>query len=240
MQFDLDTKGDLGSFVKLFTLSQEAGMNTEHVIKILRLADDDLLRLEGRYYNLKSEVKSLEAKKENLIRIMQDYDNQVKALGKSFDNYCRLCQEEEVKLGDLQRKRLKAEALVNHFENNHKAYLRIKNAIEEKVYATLSNGASLLKLAIACVIHSIKSNPEQYVSLIYGKYSPANYNLPSHSVHTDDYSTQDLKILANDAANLYSILAKDLVDEILNNYNICTSQPSMQSLSPSDLDLTSN
>ena len=62
---------------------------------------------------------------------------------------------------------------------------------------------------------------------MYGKYSPANYNLPSHSVHTDDYRTQDLKILANNAANLYSILAKDLVDEILNNYNIGTSQPSI-------------
>ena len=79
-------------------LSKEAGLNTEHVVRILRLADNDLLRLEGRYYNLKSEVKSLEAKKENLIRIMQDYDNQITALGKSFDNYCRLCQEEENKL----------------------------------------------------------------------------------------------------------------------------------------------
>ncbi len=72
--------------------------------------------------------------------------------------------------------------------------------LEEKVYSTLSNGASLLKLAVTCVVHSIKSNPEQYVSLMYGKYSPTNYNLPSHSVHTDDYSTQDLKILlTNDA-----------------------------------------
>jgi hypothetical protein len=162
------------------------------------------------------------------------------ALGKSFDNYCRLCQEEEVKLGDLQRKRLKTEALVNHFENNDKEYLRIKNAIEEKAYTALSNGASLLKLAIACVIHSIRSNPELYVSIMYGKYSPANYNRPSHSVHTDDYSTQDFKILANDAANLYGILAKDLVDEFLSDYNISTSQPSIQSISQSDLDLTSN
>ena len=183
----LETKGDLGSFVKLYKLSKEADLNAEHVARILRLADNDLLRLEGRYYDLKSEVKSLEAKKENLIRIMQDYDNQVKALGKSFDDYCRLCQEEEVKLGDLQRKRLKAEALVNHFENNHKEYLRIKNAIEEKVYATLSNGASLLKLALACVIHSIRSNPEQYASLMYGKYLAVNYNMPSYSVHTCDY-----------------------------------------------------
>ena len=92
--------------MKLYKLSKEAGLNAEHVIRILKLADDDLLRLEGRYYNLKSEVKSLEAKKESLIRIIQDYDNQLTALGKSFDSYCRLCQEEEDKLTDLQRKRL--------------------------------------------------------------------------------------------------------------------------------------
>ena len=94
----LQTKGDLGSFVKLYNLSKAAGLNAEHVIRILRLADDDLPSLEGRYYNLKSEVKSLEAKKESLIRIIQDYDNQVTALGKSFDSYCRLCQEEEDKI----------------------------------------------------------------------------------------------------------------------------------------------
>ncbi len=104
----LETKGDLGSFVKLYKLSKEAGLNTEHVVRILKLADNDLPRLEGRYYNLKSEVKSLEAKKENLIRIMQDYDNQVKALGKSFDSYCRLCQEEEIRLTDLQRQEIES------------------------------------------------------------------------------------------------------------------------------------
>jgi hypothetical protein len=109
---------------------------------------------------------------------------------KFFDNYCQLCQKEECKLADLQGKRLKEEALVNHFENNDKEYLRIKNAIEEKVYATLSNGASLLKLAVACVIHSIRSNPEQYVSLMNGEYSPTNYNLPFHPVKTDDCSMQ--------------------------------------------------
>ena len=92
-------------------MSKEAGLNAEHVIRILKLADYDLPSLEGRYYNLKSEVKSLEAKKESLIRIMQDYDNQVTTLGKSFDNYCRLCQEEENKLTDLQRKDCKQKLL---------------------------------------------------------------------------------------------------------------------------------
>ena len=142
-------------------------------------------------------------RREGLIRIIRDYDNQVKALGKSFDSYCRLCQEEESRLTDLQRQRLQAEALVSHFQNNNEEYVKIRSVVEHKVYSTLSNVASLLKLAVSSVIHSIRSNPEQYASLMYGKYSPANYNLPSYSVHTDDYGKQDLKILANDAAKLY-------------------------------------
>ena len=81
--------------MKLYKLSKAAGLNADHVIRILNLADGDLLSLESRYYNLKSELKTLEERKESLIRITQDYDNQLTALSKSFDNYCRLCQEEE-------------------------------------------------------------------------------------------------------------------------------------------------
>ena len=216
-------------------MSKEAGLNTEHVIKILKLADDDLLRLEGRYYNLKSEVKSLEEKKESLIRIMQDYDNQVNALGKSFDSYCRLCQEEEIRLTDLQRKRLQAEALVSHFQNNNEEYVKIRKVVEHKVYSTLSNVALLLKLAVYSVIHSIRNNPEQYISLIQDNFSSARYNTPYHPFYTDDYPTQHFEtILENDAAKMYSNLAKNLIDEILSRYDISTTQSSLPLILPSD------
>ena len=235
IQYIWKQKEILGSFVKLFTLSQEAGLNTEHVIKILRLADDDLLRLEGRYHNLKSEVKSLEEKKESLIRIVQDYDNQVKALGKSFDSYYRLCQEEEIRLTDLQRQRLKAEALVSHFQNNNEEYVKIRKVVEHKVYSTLSNVALLLKLAVYSVIHSIRNNPEQYISLIQDNFSSARYNTPYHPFYTDDYPTQHFEtILENDAAKMYSNLAKNLIDEILSRYNISTTQSSLPLILPSD------
>ena len=230
----LETKGDLGSFVKLYMLSKAAGLNAEHVVSILKLADNDLLRLEGKYYNLKSEVSSLEAKEEKLIRIMQDYDNQVKALGKSFDSYCRLCQEEEIRLTDLQRQRLKAEALVSHFENNDKEYLEIKSVVEKKVFAVLSEGAHLLKLAVSSVIHSMRNNPEQYISLIWDNFSSANYNIPSYPVYTNNYITQDFEaLLLNDVTKIYSLLSKDLVDEILSNYDISSSQSSLPLILPS-------
>ena len=89
-----ETNGNLGPIVQLYNLSREAGLNAEHIVRILKFADDDLPRLEGRCYNLKLEVKYLEAKKENLVRIMHEYENQVSVLGRSFDNYCRLCTEE--------------------------------------------------------------------------------------------------------------------------------------------------
>jgi transposase len=223
----LETKGDLGSFVTLYKLSKAAGLNADHVIRILKLADYDLPSLEGRYYNLKSEVKSLEEKKESLIRIIQDYDNQVTALGKSFDSYCRLCQEEEGKLTDLQRKRLQAESLASHFENNNEGYVNIRNVVEHKVYSTLSNVTLLLKLAVSSVVHSIRNSPEQYISLIQDNFSSARYNTSSHPFYTEDYLTQHFEtILMNDATKMYSNLAKNLTDEILSTYDIGSSSQS--------------
>ena len=155
----LETRGDLASFVRLYKLSKESGLNAEHVVSILRLVDDNnLLYLEEKYHNLKLEVESLEEMTKSSIRTLQDYDIQLDALGKSFDNYCQLCQEQEVKLNDLQRKRLKAEALVRQFENNEE-YLKVRNVVEEKVYATLSNNVILLKLAVSSVIQSMRNNP---------------------------------------------------------------------------------
>ena len=217
----LETKGDLGSFVKLYKLSKAAGLNADHVVRILRLADGDLSSLESRYYSLMSELKTLEARKENIIRIIQDYDNQLTSLGKSFDSYCRLCQEEEEKLTVLQGKRLQTEALVNHFESNNEVYVKIRNVVEDNVYSTLSNAAVLLKFAVSSVIHSIRHNPEQYISLIQDSFSPARFNAPSQPFYTDDYLTQHFEtILANDAAKMYNNLATNMIDEILSRFEI--------------------
>lgn len=222
----LETKGDLGPFVNLYKLSREAGLNSEQVVNILRLADYDLLRLQGKYYNLKSEVRSLETKKESLIRIMQDYENQVIALGKLFDNYCRLCQDEEIKLTDLQRKRLKEESLLSQFENNDK-YLNIRNVVEEKVNSTLSNRAILLKLVVSCVLESIKKNPGLYISF-QNKFSSADHNIildPNHS--NNCYAHDCERMLAYDVAKLYNMLTGNLVDEILSKYDINTTQSAL-------------
>lgn len=236
----LETRGDLASFVRLYKLSKESGLNAEHVVSILRLVDDNnLLRLEEKYHNLKLEVESLEEMTKSSIRTLQDYDMQIDTLGKSFDNYCQLCQEQEIKLNDLQRKSLKAEALVRQFEDNDKGYHKIRNVVEEKVYDILSNNAILLKLAVASVIQSMRNNPEQYISLIRDNFSSMNYNVSYHPFHTNSYNIQYLEnTLLNDAAKVYNDLAKNLIDEILRS-DISSSQSSLPLILPSDQELTS-
>jgi hypothetical protein len=223
----LETNGDLWSFVKLYKLSKEAGLNAEHVVRILRLADDNnLLHLEEKYHNLKLEVASLEEMTKSSIRTLQDYDMQLDALGKSFDNYCQLCQEQEVKLNDLQRKRLKEEALVRQFENDKD--LKIRNVVKEKVYNTLSNGEILLKLAVSSVIQSIINNPEYYSLIVYDNLLPATHNTPSYLVNTNNWTTQSYEtILMNEAKKLYDELSKNLVEEILDKYDVGMSQSSL-------------
>ena len=137
--------------------------------------------------------------------------------------------------------RLQAEALVSHFENNNGVYVKIRSAVEHKVYTTLSNAALLLKLAVSSVIHSIRNIPEQYISLVQDSFSLARYNTPSHPFYTNDYLTQHFEtILVNDAAKMYNNLANNLIDEILSSYDIgSSSQSSLPLILPSDQELTS-
>jgi DNA repair exonuclease SbcCD ATPase subunit len=195
------------------------------------------LHLEEKYRNLKLEVDSLEEMTKSSIRTLQDYDTQLDAMGKSFDNYCQLCQEQEVKLNDLQKKRLKAETLVRQFENNDKEYHKIRNVVEEKVYDILSNNTILLKLAVASIIQSMRNNPEQYISLIRDNFLSTNYNIPHHPFYTNGYNTQYFEtILLNDATKVFDNLAKNLIDEILSVYDISSSQSSLPLILPSDQD----
>jgi transposase len=221
-----ETNGNLGPIVQLYNLSREAGLNAEHIVRILKFADGDLPHLEGRCYNLKSEVKYLEAKKENLVRIMHEYENQVSVLGRSFDNYCRLCTEEELKLNDLQRKKSNAEALVSHFENNE--YHKVRNFIKEKVYAILSKGEILLKLATFSVIQSIINNPEYYSLIINDTLLPATQTMTSNLVNTNNWTTQSYEaIIMNEARKLYEEISKNLVEKILDKYDVGVSQSSL-------------
>ncbi len=229
----LETKCDPEPFLKLYRLSKAAGLNVEDIIRIMRLANDNLFSLEYRYQNLQSEVYSLELEKQNLVKIIQSYDNQATALGKTLDSYFIRCKQEEEKLVDLQVKRIREENLIRQFQNNAD-YLKIREISDERVHHALSDRRRILKLAALSLIESIRANPEKYSSLIQSNTSPmADYNLPSfepyfmygqqqppeQQIQSKIYFIEDyVAMLSEDADKLLERLAIEVGDEVIEDY----------------------
>lgn len=96
-QIYLDTRCNLAPFLKLYKLIKAAAFNTEHVVRLLVVVNNDLPELDRRYYSLKSEVDSFEVRKQNVVSIIHEYDGQTTTLCKTFDRYCHSCEQEEKK-----------------------------------------------------------------------------------------------------------------------------------------------
>ena len=98
-QYDLsqiyeEVKDDIGSFVKLYRLSKTAGMNAQHIVKLLAIANNHLPAVGQRYEDLKREAYSLEGDKRNSTMILQELSDQISDLSNTRDS-CRLSCEEK-------------------------------------------------------------------------------------------------------------------------------------------------
>jgi len=70
-------------------------------------------------------------------------------------------------LKGLQQQREKLEAFVYNYKNNDEDYTKVIKSIENKTHDLLSDRKSFLKLAVFSLIHSMRTNPDKYTSLIY-------------------------------------------------------------------------
>jgi predicted nuclease with TOPRIM domain len=78
-------------------------MNIQHVVKLLRIANNDLRSVEVQFEKLKREISTEESEKQNLSKIIRIYKDQVTDLGKRFDSSCLSCEQEEDRLNELQK-----------------------------------------------------------------------------------------------------------------------------------------
>ena len=241
-----ELKDDIEPFLKLYWLTKAAGMNVQDVRRLLTLANNYLPSVQIRYDNLKREIGALEGEKRNATMVFQDLNNQIITMGKTLDSYRIECQKEKEELESLQQKRMKQEALVRQFENDNEAYNKIRNIAEEKVTDTLASKKELIRLAIFCVIESIRKDPDKYGPVIYynddtntssipSTTSPiaAYYNrqyYPSYMYRgreqhqQQDYLTKDsfkqdrLDVLKEESEKLFTSLEKMLVEEAIDQY----------------------
>jgi transposase len=227
-----ELRGDITPFLKLYRSAKAARMSEEHVVNLLRIANNNdnvnnnntnnnLPAVEHRYQKLKQEVNSLEIRKLNSNKTLQDLRKRISTSRNALDA-CVLTHKQQIeKISELQSKKIELEELVTRFENNSEEYLKINQTIRENVSSILSNAKSLLRLALDSLIESVRNDPVKYSPLIYcnnnmsmsttttnssymyGEQQQQQY-LPSQDYFIEHYTA----MLLHEAEKLYTKLVK--------------------------------
>jgi hypothetical protein len=240
-----EIKDDLYSFLEFYRLTKAARMGPSQVINLLKIANNDLASLQRRFEQLSRDVISLELEKQNSTRICQELSDKIASSRKREDYVRSCCQIEISRMDQLYKKERSLEGLVQFFEDNNETYLTIRNTVEEKVLGTLSNGKMLLKLALLSLVESIRNNPGKYSSLLYHNVSSSITDYSSQYYESYMYKQKQYTSYNNDgegsgamlieeAEKLYNKLAKELPDEIINDYASSIASSSLPLLPSSD------
>jgi hypothetical protein len=240
-----EIKDDLYSFLEFYRLTKAARMGPSQVISLLKIANNDLASVQRRFEQLSRDVISLELEKQNSTRICQELSDKIASSRKREDYVRSCCQIEISRMDQLYKKERSLEGLVQFFEDNNETYLTIRNTVEEKVLGTLSNGKMLLKLALLSLVESIRNNPGKYSSLLYHNVSSSTTDYSSQYYESYMYKQKQYTSYNNDgegsgamlieeAEKLYNKLAKELPDEIINDYASSIASSSLPLLPSSD------
>jgi transposase-like protein len=248
-------KDDIHHFVNLYILCKVARMDTQEVIKLLTIANNDLPSVEYRYEKLKREEASLKASNHNSAIIFKKLSDEISYLHDILDSYRSSCEEERRQMGELYQKMARQEALVDDFQNNSEEYIKITRAVGDKVLGVLSNTKVLLRYALLSITESIRNNPERFSSIFHNMSLITDYS--SSQDYTDSYMYGQIQqpqylspdnnteanaaIIIDEAEKLFYKLIKDCVNKTVANLkatNLASDSKSSSGLSDVKKDST--
>ena len=167
-----EIKNDIGYFLKLHRLAKASGMNTDNVVNLLSIANNDLHTFEDKYKKQQQNVNHLESKELEASITLVDLRSQIQNANQTLDT-CRLsCQKEISKMLQLHRQNMRLDALLRQFKNSDEEYLKIRYAAKQAVESVLSDSRQLLKFAVLSLIESLRADPTKFNFLIHGMPPP--------------------------------------------------------------------
>jgi hypothetical protein len=215
-----EIKDDIAYFVKLHRLSKVAGMNAEHIVNLLEIANNDLQSVERRYQKLQRNLNDLESSSLDASITLEDLNSQIRTANQMLDS-CRLsCQEEIIKMLQLHRQNMRLNALLRQFKNSDEEYLKIRHTTEQAVRSTLSNNRRLLKFALLSLIESLRADPIRFNSLVDG--TPSQLASKNHYSNASPYYSNQhgyaetlAEVIVDVAASLYEKMVKDFTNQAM-------------------------
>jgi|SRR5215207_2528355 len=226
-----EIKDGITDFLKLHRLSKTEGMSTEHVVNLLKIANNNLPALEDRYEKLQQNVDHLESRELDASITLEDLNSQIQGAKQRLDSYHLSCQKEVRKMLELHRQIMGLNSLLRQCKNNNEEYIKIRYVVKQTVRSTLSDKRQLLKLALLSLIESLRADPTKFNFLADGMPSPLtatgstkiaplgnNYHVKPFSYYSNPNYTETLtEVIVNETAVLYEKMVKDFANQTMTN-----------------------
>jgi hypothetical protein len=221
-----ETHGNLSYLVELYRQMKAAGLNVSHIIRLLKIANNDIQSIERICQDLKREQASLNAKILNAAKTFQQLSDDISEEHKTLNQYRSSSREESLDLAKLRIQKVNLEYMVKQFQNNSEDYLKIRHIVKQEVEHTLTDSRQILKIAFLSVIDSCRSDPMKFSILYYNMPPIAGTVTPSvppaqSSLYNYGLSTNEQYQNYNGAAGEIDDIAyeKVLLDESEKFYN---------------------
>jgi ribosome assembly protein YihI (activator of Der GTPase) len=221
---------DIIHIPKIHRRIRAAGMRVDRAINLIKNANNDLPTLEEKYQKLKREVSSLELKKLEAEKTLNDLLDQIDRSEKMLKWLETSFQEEEANLDELEQKKIRLKRLIKQFKENNEEYLMIESTVHNRVTNLLSDGKGIMKVALNSLMQSMRADPQKYTDLI-------NYNGSSSAVNTawkytrynngqqpyasfDNFYEEYKTTLLKDAEKIYNKLVREWSEQNITEYSI--------------------
>src|SRR5918995_4012423 len=98
---------DIFHIVKLHRRMRAGGIEVEQAIHLIKIANNDLHALEQKYQKLKRDVNSLESRKFEEYRTLNDLQDQIDCSERMLKWLKTSCEEEEAKINQLESQKIR-------------------------------------------------------------------------------------------------------------------------------------
>jgi chromosome segregation ATPase len=212
--------------LKVHKKIKQAGMDVVQAVTLIKNANNDLQTLKEEYQKLKRSVDSLESRKLEADRTLNDLHDQIDRAEDMRKWLETERQEKEDNIDQLEREKIRLKQLVKQFKHNDKEYLKIERKIQSKVINLLSDGKSVLRVALDSLMKSMRKDPQKYINLIYyNQNSSASRYTEYKYINGQPYASSDYfrelykSILLEDAEKLFNKLVKELTEQMIKEFS---------------------
>ena len=226
-----EVKADMSFLIELYRSMTYEGMNIEHVVKLLKLANNGLPSIEARYRELEKAEPLLHSRIQEttaaLQRLNDRKSNEEKILKQNRSESNQL--KEEIK--NLKIEKMKIENAISSFKNNNEISIRIRKIVKQEIENLQSNPRRLIRCALASIFQSETNRPGRLMTLYYNNpptlsveriLSVSQKERSPNQASSDEYRPENL--LLDEAEQFLNRIEESLANKSLDEITNDTSE----------------